>query len=137
MPVQNLFCNDYSVTPFTYSKLTFLTRNSLFLLETHFFLTQNSFFLLETHFSYSKLAFLTRNSLFLLETHFSYSKLTFLTRKFGKYCQQWNLASTSLREHVDSAGHNEKDKLFIHYSPAESPALQGPADSHSTALFIQ
>ena len=44
------------------------------------FLTRNSLFLLETHFSYSKLAFLTRNSLFLLETHFSYSKLTFLTR---------------------------------------------------------
>ena len=70
----------------SYSKLTFLTRNSLFLLETHVsyskltFLTRNSLFLLETHFSYSKLAFLTRNSLFLLETHFSYSKLTFLTR---------------------------------------------------------
>ena len=62
------------------------TRNSLFLLETHFsysklaFLTRNSLYLLETHFSYSKLAFLTRNSLFLLETHFSYSKITFLTR---------------------------------------------------------
>ena len=61
----------------SYSKLTFLTRNSLFLLETHFsysklaFLTRNSLFLLETRFSYSKLAFLTRNSLFLLETHFS------------------------------------------------------------------
>ena len=53
-------------THFSYSKLTFLTRNSLFLLETHF--------------SYSKLTFLTRNSLFLLETRFSYSKLTFLTR---------------------------------------------------------
>ena len=70
----------------SYSKLTFLTRNSLFLLETHIsysklaFLTRNSLFLLETHFSYSKLTFLTRNSLFLLETHFSYSKLTFLTR---------------------------------------------------------
>ena len=70
----------------SYSKLTFLTRNSLFLLETHFpyskltFLSRNSLFLLETHFSYSKLAFLTRNSLFLLETRFSYSKLTFLTR---------------------------------------------------------
>ena len=57
-----------------------------FLLETHFsyskltFLTQNSLFLLETRFSYSKLTFLTRNSLFLLETRFSYSKLTFLTR---------------------------------------------------------
>ena len=67
----------------SYSKLTFLTRNSLFLLDTHFsysklaFLTRNSLFLLETHFSYSKLTFLTRNSLFLLETHFSYSKLTF------------------------------------------------------------
>ena len=67
----------------SYSKLTFLTRNSLFLHETHFsysklaFLTRNSLFLLETHFSYSKLAFLTRNSLFLLETHFSYSKFTF------------------------------------------------------------
>ena len=62
---------------FSYSKLTFLTRNSLFLLETHFsysklaFLTRNSLFLLETRFSYSKLTFLTRNSLFLLETHFS------------------------------------------------------------------
>ena len=71
----------------SYSKLTFLTRNSLFLLETHFsysklafFFTRNSLFLLETRFSYSKLTFLTRNSLFLLETHFSYSKLTFLTR---------------------------------------------------------
>ena len=70
----------------SYSKLTFLTRNSLFLLETRFsysklaFLTRNSLFLLETHFSYSKLTFLTRNSLFLLETRFSYSKLTFLTR---------------------------------------------------------
>ena len=83
----------------SYSKLTFLTRNSLFLIETHFsysklafllethfsysklaFLTRNSLFLLETRFSYSKLTFLTRNSLFLLETHFSYSKLTFLTR---------------------------------------------------------
>ena len=70
----------------SYSKLTFLTRNSLFLLETHFsyskltFLTRNSLFLLETHFPYSKLTFLTRNSLFVLETHFSYSKLTFLTR---------------------------------------------------------
>ena len=67
----------------SYSKLTFLTRSSLFLLETHFsyskltFLTRNSLFLLETHFSYSKLTFLTRNSLFLLETRFSYSKLTF------------------------------------------------------------
>ena len=73
-------------THFSYSKLTFLTRNSLFSLETHFsyskltFLTRNSLFLLETRFSYSKLTFLTRNSLFLLETHFSYSKLTFLTR---------------------------------------------------------
>ena len=45
--------------------------------------------------------------------------------------------STSLREQPDSAGHNEKDKLFIQYSPAESPALRGPADSHSTVLFIQ
>ena len=64
----------------------FLTRNSLFLLETRLsyskltFLTRNSLFLLETHFSYSKLTFITRNSLFLLETRFSYSKLTFLTR---------------------------------------------------------
>ena len=77
----------------------FLTRNSLFLLETHFsysklaFLTRKSLFLLGTHFSYSKLAFLTRNSLFLpeltflarnslflLETHFYNSKLAFLTR---------------------------------------------------------
>ena len=130
MHVQNLFCNDNSVTHFSYSKLTFLTtfltRNSLFKLETHFsysklaFLTRNSLFLLETRFSYSKLifnsksTFLTRNSLFLLETHFSYSKLTFLNRTLGKYCQQGNLASASLREHVDSAGHNENDKLFIH-----------------------
>ena len=60
-----------------------------------------------------------------------------MNRNFGKYCQQGNLASTSLREHVDSAGHNKKDKLFIHYSPAESPVLGGPADSHSTTLFIQ
>ena len=70
-------------THFSYSKLTFLTRNSLFLLETRFsyskltFLTRNSLLLLETRFSYSKLTFLTRNSFFLLETHFSYSKLTF------------------------------------------------------------
>ena len=70
-------------THFSYSKLAFLTRNLLFLLETHFsysklaFLTRNSLFLLETRFSYSKLTFLTRNSLFSLETHFSYSKLTF------------------------------------------------------------
>ena len=70
----------------SYSKFTFLTRNSLFLHETHFynsklaFLTRNSLSLLETHFSYSKLAFLTRNSLSLLETYFSYSKLAFLTR---------------------------------------------------------
>ena len=63
----------------SYSKLTFLTRNSLFLIETHFSYSKLAF-LLETHFSYSKLAFLTRNSLFLLETRFSYSKLTFLTR---------------------------------------------------------
>ena len=70
----------------SYSKLTFPTQNSLFLLETHFscskltFLTRNSLFLLESHFYNSKLAFLTRNSIFLLETHFSYSKLPFLTR---------------------------------------------------------
>ena len=38
MHVPNLFCNNYySVTHFSYSKLTFLTRNSLFLLETHCF----------------------------------------------------------------------------------------------------
>ena len=80
MHVQN------SVTHFSYSKLAFLTRNSLFLLETRFsyskltFLTRNLLFLLKTHFSNSKLTFLTRNSLFLLETHFSYSKLAFLTR---------------------------------------------------------
>ena len=42
-----------------------------------------------------------------------------------------------LREHVDSAGHSEKDNFFVHYSPAESLALRGPAVSHSTALFIQ
>ena len=60
----------------SYSKLTFLTRNSLFLLKTRFsywklaslnlkltFLTQNSLFFFETRF-------------FKLETHFSYSKLT-------------------------------------------------------------
>ena len=53
---------------FSYSKLTFLTRNPLFLLETHFFLTRNSLFLLETHFFLnSKLTFLTRNSIYLLE----------------------------------------------------------------------
>ena len=84
VPWQFIFLSKVS-----YSKLTFLTRNSLFLLEIHFsysklaFLTRNSLFLLETHFSYSKLTFLTRNSrnsLFLLETRFSYSKLTFLTR---------------------------------------------------------
>ena len=70
---QFLFVKSFLLeTHFSYSKLTFLTRNSLFLLETHF--------------SYSNLAFLTRNSLFfrnslfLLVTHFSYSKLTFLTR---------------------------------------------------------
>ena len=55
MHVQNLLGNDYSVTNFSYSKVTFLTRNSHFLLETHF-LTRNSLFLLETHFPYSKLA---------------------------------------------------------------------------------
>ena len=77
---------NFSLSKVSFSKLAFLTRNSLFLLETHFsysklaFLTRNSLFLLETHFSYSKLAFPTRNSLFLLETRFSYSKLTFLTR---------------------------------------------------------
>ena len=74
------------LTRSSYSKLAFLTRNSLFLLKIAFltrnslFVTRNSLFLLETRFSYSKLAFLTRNSLFLLETHFSYSKLAFLTR---------------------------------------------------------
>ena len=85
--------SNFSLSKVSYSKHTFLTRNSLFLLETNFsnlkltFITRNSLFLLETHFSYSKLtfsysklAFLTRNSLFLLETHFSYSKLAFLTR---------------------------------------------------------
>ena len=68
---QFLFVKSFLLeTHFSYSKLTFLTRNSLFLLETSFsyskltFLTRNSLFLLETHFSYS-------------ETHFSYSKLTF------------------------------------------------------------
>ena len=77
---------NFQMTRSSYSKHTFLTLNSLFLLETHFsysklaFLTRNSLFLLETRFSYSKLTFLTRNSLFLLETHFSYSKLAFLTR---------------------------------------------------------
>ena len=76
-------CQFLFLSKVSYSKLTFLTRNSLFLLETRFsyskltFLTRNSLFLLETHFSYSKLTFLTRNSLLLLETHFSYSKLTF------------------------------------------------------------
>ena len=30
MHVQNLFCSDYSVTHFSYSKLAFITRNSLF-----------------------------------------------------------------------------------------------------------
>ena len=29
MHFQNLFCNDYSVTHFSYSKLTFLTGNLL------------------------------------------------------------------------------------------------------------
>ena len=84
---QFLFVKSFLLeTHCSYSKLAFLTRNSLFLLEPHFsysklaFLTRNSLFLLETHFSYSKLAFLTRNSLFLLETHFSYSKLAFLPR---------------------------------------------------------
>ena len=77
---QFLFVKSFLLeTHFSYSKLAFLTRNSLFLLETRFsysklaFLTRNSL-------SYSKLTFLTRNSLFLLETRFSYSKLTFLTR---------------------------------------------------------
>ena len=108
MHVQNLFCNDNSVTHFSYSKLTFLTRNSLFLLETHFsysklafltrnslfnskltFLTRNSLFLPKTHFFNSKLTFLTRNSLFLFETHFSYSKLTFLTRNLLFLIELW------------------------------------------------
>ena len=78
MSWQFLFVKSFLLeTHFSYSKLTFLTRNSLFLLETHFsyskltFLTRNSLFLLETRFSHSKLTFLTRNSLFLLETHFS------------------------------------------------------------------
>ena len=86
----------------SYSKLTFLTRNSLFLLETHFsysklaFLTRNSLFLLETHFSYSKLAFLTRNSLFLLETHFSYSKLTFSGNTlFGSFYLKMDIQSVA------------------------------------------
>ena len=69
----------FLATHFSYSKLTFLTRNSLFLLKTHFSYSKLAF-LLETRFSYLKLTFLTRNSLFLLETRFSYSKLTFLTR---------------------------------------------------------
>ena len=73
-------CQFLLLLKVSYSKLTFLTRNSLFLIETHFSYSKLAFFLLETHFSYSKLAFLTRNSLFLLETRFSYSKLTFLTR---------------------------------------------------------
>ena len=66
-----------------------------------------SLFLVETHIFNLKLTFLTRNWLFLLETRFSYSKLTFLTRNFGKYCQQGNLVSINLREHVDSARHND------------------------------
>ena len=76
MHVQNLFCNDYSVTHFSYSKLTFLTQNLLFLLKTYFsyskltFLTPNSLFLLKTCFSYSKRTFLAQNSLFLFKTHF-------------------------------------------------------------------
>ena len=104
MHVQNLFFNDYSLT--------------LFLLGTHFFnskltfLTRNSLFLLETCFPYSKLTFLTRNSLFLLETYFSNSKLSLITRNFGKYCQQGTLVSPSVREHINSPGHNENDKLF-------------------------
>ena len=69
---------------FHFSKLTFLTRNSLFLLETYFsnskltFLTRNSLFLLETYFSNSKLTSLAQNSLFLVEAHF------FSTRKAVK-----------------------------------------------------
>ena len=51
MHVKNLFCNDYSVTHFSYSKLTFLTRNSLFLLEAHFFNLKLTFL--------TQLAFLT------------------------------------------------------------------------------
>ena len=80
----SLFVISDSKLAFPYSKLAFLTRNSLLLLETRFsyskltFATRNSLLLLETRFSYSKLTFLTRNSLFLLETR--YSKLTFLTR---------------------------------------------------------
>ena len=57
MHVQNLLGNDYSVTHFSYSKLTFLTRNLHFLLETHFF--------------NSEFTFLTRNSLSLLDTRYS------------------------------------------------------------------
>ena len=53
---------SYSKPTFSYSKLTFLTRNSLSLLETRF--------------PYSKLTFYTRNSLFLLETHFSWERST-------------------------------------------------------------
>ena len=79
--VLNIFVMFFKLILLSYSKLAFLTRNSLLF--------------------NSKLTFLTRNSLFLLETHFSYSKL-------GKYCQQGNLASTSLREYEDSARHNEK-----------------------------
>ena len=79
-------------TRFSYSKLAFLTRNSLFLLETRFsnskltFLTRNSLFLLETRFSYSKLTFLTRNSLFLLETHFFFTRnsLFLLETRYSK-----------------------------------------------------
>ena len=72
-----------------------------------------------------------------LPGHFSYLflKLTFLTRNFGKYCQQGIFTSTSLREHVDSAGHIEKENLFIYYNPAECTVLREPTDSHSTALF--
>ena len=50
MHVQNLFCSDYSVTHFSYSKLTFLTQNF-----GKYCQQGNSLFLLETHFSYSKL----------------------------------------------------------------------------------
>ena len=85
-----------------YSKLAFLTRNSLFLLEIRFsyseltFLTRNSHFLLETRFSYSKLTYLSRNSLFLLETRFSYSKLISLLETHFSYSKLTFLTRNSL-----------------------------------------
>ena len=84
----------YKLT-FPYSKLAFLTQNSLLLLKTHFsysklaFLTWNLLFLLETHFLYSKNSFLTQNSFLLLKTCSCYWKVTFLTRNsliFLKTC---------------------------------------------------